>query len=97
MRNKNNDEPSDEFDRIMIPAFITRSFERLAGSPGAAAPTDRATERRSPTETRAPGDPDAPVTDEDQPAPRSRWTGYRGKLLLYGVGTVVMVYLQSRR
>jgi hypothetical protein len=99
MRNRNNDEPLDEFDRIMIPAFIARPFERLGGRPGPVAPTERAGERRptGPAETGMPADPDAlPTDDEEQPAPRAWWAGYRGKLLLYGVGTIVMVFLQSR-
>lgn len=100
MRNKNNDEPRDEFDRIMIPAFIARPFERLGNRPS---PTP-ADQRRSPdgsdrdplSDSYAPGDPDAPDADEEPPAPRAWWAGYRGKLLLYGVGTIVMVFLQSR-
>jgi hypothetical protein len=96
MRNRNNDEPLDEFDRIMIPAFIARPFERLGSRPSPAAP---AGERRAtgPADDGMPADPDAPpIDDEEQPAPRAWWAGYRGKLLLYGVGTIVMVFLQSR-
>jgi len=100
MRNKNNDEPRDEFDHIMIPAFIARPFERLGSRPSPAAPAGQTGDRRpdgSPADDRMPRDPDAPDTDDDeQPAPRAWWAGYRGKLLLYGVGTVVMVFLQSR-
>ncbi|MGY4857857.1 hypothetical protein [Cryobacterium sp. AP23] len=101
MRNKkNDDEPRDEFDRIMIPEFIARPFERLGGRPLPAAPAGRAepsgarsTESRSPDDL---DDPDAAPADDEQPPPRAWWAGYRGKLLLYGAGTLVMVFLQSR-
>ena len=100
MRNKKNDEPRDEFDHIMIPAFIAKPFERLGGRPQPSAPAARAGDRHSPAGTaddsRMPDDPDAPADDDEQPAPRAWWAGYRGKLLLYGVGTIVMVFLQSR-
>ena len=103
MRNKNNDEPRDEFDRIMIPAFIARPFERLGGRPNPGLPGGRAEDPLSANGQRSPepvDDPDAPATEAaaeaEQPAPRAWWAGYRGKLLLYGVGTVVMVFLQSR-
>ena len=45
----------------------------------------------------APGSADADSADDEQPAPRSWWAGNRGKLLLYGVGTVVMIVMQSQR
>lgn len=101
MRNKKNDEPGDEFDRIMIPEFIARPFERLGGRTLPAAPTGRAdapSGTGSADSRSADGltDPDAAPTDDEQPAPRAWWAGYRGKLLLYGVGTLVMVFLQSR-
>ena len=99
MRNKNNDEPRDEFDHIMIPAFIARPFERLGGRPDPSLPGGRAEDVRTTNGQRSPDavdDPDAPDTDAEQPAPRAWWAGYRGKLLLYGAGTLVMVFLQSR-
>jgi hypothetical protein len=67
MKNTQNNEPGDEFDRIMIPEFAEGNV-----------------------------DPDAASAEDEQPAPRAWWAGYRGKLLLYGAGTLVMVFLQSR-
>ncbi|WEO76571.1 hypothetical protein BJQ94_14545 [Cryobacterium sp. SO2] len=105
MRNKKNDEPRDEFDHIMIPAFIARPFERLGSRPLPAAPSGRpdnasnAASSSAPTDQRsadAPDGADADATDAEQPAPRAWWAGYRGKMLLYGAGTLVMVFLQSR-
>ena len=101
MKNKQNNEPGDEFDRIMIPEFLARPFERLGGRPQPTAPTIRP---GTPAEAGPDGpryadgnvDPDAAPGDEEQPAPRAWWAGYRGKLLLYGAGTLVMVFLQSR-
>ena len=99
MKNKQNNEPGDEFDRIMIPEFLVRPFERLGGRPQPPAPAQRPGATADPDAPRyADGnvDPDAAPADEEQPAPRAWWAGYRGKLLLYGAGTLVMVFLQSR-
>jgi hypothetical protein len=101
MTNKQNNEPGDEFDRIMIPEFLARPFERLGGRSAPAAPARRtgAAADAGPDAPRYAGDPDDPdatSTDDEPPAPRAWWAGYRGKLLLYGVGTLVMVFLQSR-
>ena len=97
MSKNKNDEPRDEFDHIMIPEFLARPFERLGGRPAPAAPTGRDGQRSADTD--GPGTaefPDAAPADDEQPAPRAWWAGYRGKLLLYGAGTLVMVFLQSR-
>jgi hypothetical protein len=100
MKNTKNNEPGDEFDRIMIPEFLARPFERLGGRPAPAAPASRP---GAPTDAGSDGqryaddaDPDAASAEDEQPAPRAWWAGYRGKLLLYGAGTLVMVFLQSR-
>jgi len=98
MSKNKSDEPRDEFDRIQIPDFLARPFERLAGGP-----TVRPTVSRTPNEQPAAGqnadgdtDGDTENPDESEPAPRQWWAGYKGKLLLYGAGTIVMVFLQSR-
>ena len=99
MTQKMNDEPGDEFDRITIPAFLARPFEALGNLPRPTAPAAR-TDDSSPAAPRFPGAPgsaDADSADDEQPAPRSWWAGNRGKLLLYGVGTVVMIVMQSQR
>ncbi|MCU1447237.1 hypothetical protein [Cryobacterium sp.] len=102
MTQKQNNEPGDEFDRIMIPAFLARPFERLGGRPLPAPPAGRAgsSADAGPDRPRYADDetenPDAASADDEQPAPRAWWAGYRGKLLLYGAGTLVMVFLQSR-
>jgi hypothetical protein len=101
MKNKQNNEPGDEFDRIMIPEFLARPFERLGGRPLPAAPAGRPgspadTDPTSPPDADGGADPDAASADDEQPAPRAWWAGYRGKLVLYGAGTLVMVFLQSR-
>ena len=102
MTKKQNNEPGDEFDRIMIPEFLARPFERLGGRTLPTPPVGRS---GSPADAGTPdspryaddaADPDAVPADDEQPAPRAWWAGYRGKLLLYGVGTLVMVFLQSR-
>lgn len=99
MTENKNDKPGDEFDRIEIPAFLARPFERLGSRPLPAASAGRPAAR-----SEADGTPLAPdtadgtdaATDDEQPAPRTWWAGYRGKLLLYGAGTLIMVFLQSR-
>jgi hypothetical protein len=97
MTEKQNDKPGDEFDRIEIPAFLARPFERLGGRPLPTAPAGRpATRFDADGAPLAPDTTDAPPADDEQPAPRAWWAGYRGKLLLYGAGTVIMVFLQSR-
>ena len=105
MRNKQTNEPGDEFDRITIPDFIARPFERLGGRTLPAAPARRAGAPADPgsdpssapsSSADVPDGPDAASAGDEQPAPRAWWAGYRGKLLLYGVGTVVMIFLQSR-
>lgn len=99
MSKNKSDEPREEFDRIQIPEFLARPFERLAGGP-AVRPAASRTPGEQPTGgVTAAGDPDADGTenpDETEPAPRQWWAGYKGKLLLYGAGTLVMVFLQSR-
>jgi hypothetical protein len=91
MSKNQNDEPGNEFDRIQIPEFLARPLERLSGRP-AAGPTVRPTSGGQPT-----GEPDAASPEDTEPAaPKAWWGGYRGKLLLYGAGTLVMVFLQSR-
>jgi hypothetical protein len=98
MTEKQNNDPGDGFDRIVIPAFLARPFERRGGRPIPAAPAGRAgaPADAAPDRPRYDDDTDAAATDDEQPAPRTWWAGYRGKLLLYGVGTLVMVFLQSR-
>jgi len=97
MSKKINDEPRDEFDRIMIPEFLARPFERLSGRPLPAAPAGHDGVRSPDADSSGTAEfPDAAPADAEQPAPRAWWAGYRGKLLLYGVGTIVMVFLQSR-
>lgn len=99
MSKNKSDEPRDEFDRIQIPDFLARPFERLAGGP-AVRPPARPTPNERPTAgTHADGDTDADIPenpDDAAPTPRQWWAGYKGKLLLYGAGTLVMVFLQSR-
>jgi hypothetical protein len=91
MSKNKNDEPRDEFDRIQIPEFLARPLERLSGRPTAGSST-RPMPGAQPT-----GDPDADSPDGTEPvAPKAWWGGYRGKLLLYGAGTLVMVFLQTR-
>ncbi|QYF72486.1 hypothetical protein [Cryobacterium sp. PAMC25264] len=97
MKKDKSDEPRDEFDRIQIPEFLARPFERLGGGPAPAAPVGRDGVRSA--DAAGPGTtelPDDAPADDEQPAPRAWWAGYRGKLLLYGAGTLVMVFLQSR-
>jgi hypothetical protein len=97
MRNKKNDEPRDEFDHIMIPEFLARPFERLGGRPTPGAPTGRDGVRSPDGAGYGPAEStDGEPADTEQPAPRAWWAGYRGKLLLYGAGTLVMVFLQTR-
>jgi hypothetical protein len=103
MSKNKSDEPRDEFDRIQIPDFLARPFERLAGGPTVRPPTRRAPGDQTAGSTTAADDADGNSpenspenTDETQPAPRQWWAGYKGKLLLYGAGTLVMVFLQSR-
>ena len=97
MSKNKSDEPRDEFDRIQIPDFLARPFERLAGGP-TVRPAASRTPNAQPTAGTADGDTDADTEnpDEREPAPRQWWAGYKGKLLLYGAGTLVMVFLQSR-
>ena len=98
MKKDKSDEPHDEFDRIQIPEFLARPFERLGGGgPAPAAPAGRDRVRSADAEDSSTAEfPDAAPADDEQPAPRAWWAGYRGKLLLYGAGTLVMVFLQSR-
>ncbi|TFC04763.1 hypothetical protein E3O42_04490 [Cryobacterium adonitolivorans] len=99
MSKNKSDEPRDEFDRIQIPEFLTRPFERLAGGPAVRTPTRHTPSDQPAAGTTADDDTaaDAPENpDDSQPAPRQWWAGYKGKLLLYGAGTLVMVFLQSR-
>ena len=97
MSKNKSDEPRDEFDRIQIPDFLARPFERLAGGP-TVRPTVSRTPNEQPTGTNGDGTTDADTEnpDDTEPAPRQWWAGYKGKLLLYGAGTLVMVFLQSR-
>jgi hypothetical protein len=99
MSKNKSDEPRDEFDRIQIPEFLARPFERLSGGPAVGAPTRPSPRDRTDGSTAADGDPDADAPenlDETEPVQRQWWAGYKGKLLLYGAGTLVMVFLQSR-
>ncbi|POH65937.1 hypothetical protein C3B59_08830 [Cryobacterium zongtaii] len=99
MSKNKSDEPRDEFDRIQIPEFLARPFERLAGGPGVGTPIRPSPRDRSDGNTTVDGDTDADLPedlDDTEPAPRQWWAGYKGKLLLYGAGTLVMVFLQSR-
>ncbi|WP_130179198.1 hypothetical protein [Cryobacterium sp. SO1] len=92
-------EPRDEFDRIQIPEFLTRPFERLTGGPAVSAPTRPGPGDRSDGSTNVDSDVDADAGDNPdatEPVKRQWWAGYKGKLLLYGAGTLVMVFLQSR-
>ena len=98
MSKNKSDEPRDEFDRIQIPDFLARPFERLAGGP-TVRPATRGTSNEQPSAgTNADGvtDADTENPDDAAPVPRQWWAGYKGKLLLYGAGTLVMVFLQSR-
>lgn len=103
-RNK-SEEPRDEFDRIQIPEFLARPFERMTGGPAVGAQTrpsprdrsDGGTDGNGSTNVDADLDADAGENPEDtEPVQRQWWAGYKGKLLLYGAGTLVMVFLQSR-
>ena len=97
MSKNKNDEPRDEFDHIQIPEFLARPFERLGARPAPAAPAGRDGVRPADADGSSTAEfPDGAPTDDEQPAPRAWWAGYRGKLLLYGAGTLVMVFLQSR-
>jgi len=97
MKKDKSDEPRDEFDRIQIPEFLARPFERLGGRPAPAAPAGRDGVRSADAAGSGTAEfPDGAPADDEQPAPRAWWAGYRGKLLLYGAGTLVMVFLQSR-
>ena len=91
MSKNKSDEPRDEFDRVAIPEFLARPLERLAGRPSAGTPTGRAPGVGQPG-----AEADADNPDEAAPVRRTWWSGYKGKLLIYGVGTLVMVFLQSR-
>ena len=99
MSKNKSDEPRDEFDRIQIPEFLARPFERLSGGPAVGAATRPSPRDRTDGGMAAGGDPDADAPenlDETEPVQRQWWAGYKGKLLLYGAGTLVMVFLQSR-
>ena len=98
MSKNKSDEPRDEFDRIQIPDFLARPFERLSGGPTVRPAASRTPNAQPTAGTNADGDTDADTEnpDESEPAPRQWWAGYKGKLLLYGAGTLVMVFLQSR-
>jgi len=99
MSKNKSDEPRDEFDRIQIPEFLARPFERLGGRPNVGAPTRSGPQPRPDQGRDADGLPDAGAPDDSdstEPVQRQWWTGYKGKLLLYGAGTLVMVFLQSR-
>jgi len=99
MSKNKSDEPRDEFDRIQIPEFLARPFERLGGGPAVGTPTRPSPGDRSTGNPPVDGDPDADSgehPDDTEPVQRQWWAGYKGKLLLYGAGTLVMVFLQSR-
>ncbi|ANP73702.1 hypothetical protein [Cryobacterium arcticum] len=97
MKKDKSDEPRDEFDRIQIPEFLARPFERLGGRPTTGLPPRPAPQGQTSGNVSADADADATENPEDaQPVQRQWWAGYRGKLLLYGAGTLVMVFLQSR-
>jgi len=99
MSKNKSDEPRDEFDRIQIPEFLARPFERLAGGPTVGTPTRPSPRDRADGSMNVDGDPDAGAPDDlddTEPVQRQWWAGYKGKLLLYGAGTLVMVFLQSR-
>ena len=101
MSKNKSDEPRDEFDHVQIPEFLARPFERLArrpaaGQPAAGRPARPSTSDRVDESTDADGNVDADTSDDTEPVQRQWWAGYKGKMLLYGVGTLVMVFLQSR-
>jgi hypothetical protein len=105
-KNKNSDEPRDEFDHIAIPSFVVKPFEKLAGRPAPAPrsqPTDAARDDRDP-ETDEPvyGDSvygDSPYGDDENrqsEAPAKWWSGSRGKILAYAAGTLFLLFIQTR-
>lgn len=97
MGKKKNDDASDEFDRVAIPEFLARPLERLAGRPAAGTSAGTPTNRAPGQPVGDPvGDPEAESAENGEPVQRKWWSGYKGKFLIYGVGTLIMVFLQSR-
>ena len=99
MSKKQNDEPRDEFDHVMLPAFLEKPISYLnnQGPLRYPAPTGDDQQRNS-----AYSDDDSTPSEQSgerpaqQQGPRKWYAGARGKTLIYGAGMVVMAVLQFR-
>jgi hypothetical protein len=99
MSNKKNDEPRDEFDHVMLPAFLQKPISYLNNQGPLRYPAPTGDDQQSssaysdddsaPSERAEQGEP-------RQQAPRKWYAGARGKTLIYGAGMVVMAVLQFR-
>jgi len=97
MSNKKNDEPRDEFDHVMLPAFLQKPISYLNNQTPIRypAPAEDGTQNTY-------SDDDSPASerpeqgDPRQQGPRKWYAGARGKTLIYGAGMVVMAVLQFR-
>ena len=135
MKKNENNEPRDEFDSVMLPAFLAKPLgflqgtsgqtgvsgfpedvdarERTAGSPAGPTqpdpydpasytePSSHTDPAHSATSGTSPGsrwgDPDEDATASGQQQPPAKWwAGARGRTLIYIVGAVFWVFIQSR-
>jgi hypothetical protein len=103
MSNKKNQEPRDEFDHVMLPAFLEKPISYLNNQTPIRYPTpaeDGTQGAHRADGTRSPySDDDATPSEhpeQRQQAPRKWYAGPRGKVLIYGAGMIVMTVLQFR-
>jgi len=104
MSSKKNQEPRDEFDHVMLPAFLEKPISYLNNQTPIRypAPTEdgtQATYREDGTRSPYSDDDESEPIDRAtsaQQAPRKWYAGARGKTLIYGAGMIVMTVLQFR-
>jgi hypothetical protein len=98
MSKKQNDEPRDEFDHVMLPAFLEKpiSYINNQGPLRYPAPTgdDQPSAQYSDDESMPDERPERGAPQ--QQGPRKWYAGARGKTLIYGAGMVLMAVLQFR-
>jgi hypothetical protein len=104
MSSKKNQEPRDEFDHVMLPAFLEKPISYLNNQTPIRYPAPAEDGTQSPSrENGAQGaysdDESEPIhraTSGQQATPRKWYAGPRGKVLIYGAGMIVMTVLQFR-
>jgi hypothetical protein len=104
MSSKKNQEPRDEFDHVMLPAFLEKPISYLNNQtpiryPAPAEDGTQGAHREDGARSPYTDDDSEPIdrpTSSRQQVPRKWYSGARGKTLIYGAGMIVMTVLQFR-